>query len=42
VTTIESFAGEPVKADVAGMQTAVDASHVSWLGYLKVAAESHA
>jgi hypothetical protein len=42
VTTSESFAGEPVKADVAEMQTALDASLVSWLGHLKVAAESHA
>lgn len=42
VTTTESFVGEPVRADVAGMQSALDASLVSWLGHLKVAAESPA
>lgn len=40
VTTTESFAGEPVEADAPGMQTALDASLVAWLGHLKVAAES--
>jgi hypothetical protein len=42
VTTNESFAGEPVRADVAGMQSLLDASLVSWLGHLKAAAESRA
>jgi hypothetical protein len=40
VTTTESFAGEPVQADPAGMQAALDASLVGWLGHLKVAAEA--
>lgn len=40
VTTSESFAGEPVEADAAGMQTVLDASLVAWLGHLKTAAES--
>lgn len=40
VTTIESFAGEPVKADITGMQSMLDTSLMSWLGHLKVAAES--
>jgi hypothetical protein len=38
VVTNESFAGEPVRADVAGMQSQLDASLVSWLGHLKRAA----
>jgi hypothetical protein len=42
VTTNESFAGEPVMADAAGMQSLLDASLVSWLGHLKAAAESRA
>jgi uncharacterized protein YndB with AHSA1/START domain len=42
VTTTESFAGEPVEADAPGMQTVLDASLLSWLGHLKVAAESSA
>ena len=42
VTTSESFAGEPVEADANGMRTALDASLVSWLNHLKVAAESSA
>lgn len=40
VTTQESFAGEPVEADVTGMQSALDSSLVAWLGHLKAAAES--
>jgi hypothetical protein len=40
VTTTESFAGEPVEADAAGMQTLLDASLVAWLAHLKAAAES--
>jgi uncharacterized protein YndB with AHSA1/START domain len=40
VTTTESFAGDPVEADAAGMQTVLDASLVAWLGHLKAAAES--
>jgi hypothetical protein len=38
VTTTESFAGEPVSADVAGMQGQLDASLVAWLDYLRSAA----
>jgi hypothetical protein len=40
VVTNESFAGEPVRADVAGMQSQLDASLMSWLAHLKAAAES--
>ena len=40
VTTTESFAGDPVSADVAGMQGQLDASLVAWLDYLRSAAES--
>jgi Polyketide cyclase / dehydrase and lipid transport len=40
VTTNESFAGAPVEADAAGMQSLLDASLMSWLGHLKAAAES--
>ena len=40
VTTTESFAGGPVEADAAGMQTLLDASLVVWLAHLKAAAES--
>ena len=36
----ESFAGEPVEADVAGMQTELDSSPVAWSGHLKIDAES--
>jgi hypothetical protein len=39
VTTNESFAGDPVSADVAGMQGQRDASLVAWLDYLRAAAE---
>lgn len=39
VTTQESFAGEPVAADVTGMQTALDSSLTTWLSHLKAAAE---
>jgi hypothetical protein len=39
VTTEESFAGGPVEADIAGMQSALDTSLSAWLGYLKTAAE---
>ena len=39
VTTTESFAGDPVSADVEGMQGQLDASLVAWLDYLKAAAE---
>ena len=42
VTTNESFAGEPVGADEAAMQSTLDASPVAWLGHLKTAAESTA
>jgi hypothetical protein len=31
VTTIESFAGEPVEADPSGMQAVLDKSLVAWL-----------
>ena len=40
VTTEESFAGGPVEADIAGMQSALDTSLSAWLGYLKAAAEA--
>ncbi len=40
VTTDESFAGEPVKADVTGMQSALDSSLIARLAHLKAAAES--
>jgi hypothetical protein len=40
VTTNESFAGDPVNADVDGMQAQLDASLVAWLEHLKSAAES--
>jgi uncharacterized protein YndB with AHSA1/START domain len=40
VTTTESFSGDPVEADAAGMQSALDGSLVAWLGHLKAAAES--
>ena len=40
VTTNESFAGDPISADVAGMQGQLDASLVAWLDYLRSAAES--
>ena len=42
VTTDESFAGEPVEADVPGMQSLLDMSLESWLGHLKTAAEARA
>lgn len=42
VTTNESFAGEPVEADVQGMQSALDGSLEAWLGHLKAAAEARA
>jgi hypothetical protein len=35
-----SFSGEPVEADVAGMQSLLDASLLAWLDSLKTAAES--
>lgn len=40
VATNESFAGEPVEADKAGMQNVLDMSLVAWLGHLQTAAES--
>jgi uncharacterized membrane protein len=40
VETSESFAGEPVEADVTSMQSMLDASLLAWLGHLKAAAES--
>ena len=40
VVTGESFAGAPVEADAAGMQSLLDASLVSWLGLLKETAEA--
>ena len=39
VTTNESFAGDPVSADVAGMKGQLDASLVAWLDYLGAAGE---
>ena len=40
VTTEESFAGEPVEADVTVMQSTLGSSLISWLAHLKAAAES--
>jgi uncharacterized protein YndB with AHSA1/START domain len=40
--TSESFAGEPVEADRAGMQQLLDGSLTSWLRALKTAAEARA
>jgi hypothetical protein len=40
VTTNESFAGDPVNADVAGIKAQLDASLIAWLEHLKSAAES--
>lgn len=34
VRTEESWSGEPVQADVAGLQTGLDASLATWLGHL--------
>jgi pimeloyl-ACP methyl ester carboxylesterase len=42
VTTQESFSGEPVAADITGMQSALDKSLTDWLGHLKTIAESQA
>jgi hypothetical protein len=42
VTTDESFAGEPVEADVTGMQSALDSSLISRLAHLEATAESEA
>jgi uncharacterized protein YndB with AHSA1/START domain len=41
VETNESFAGEPVEADAATMQSMLDGSLAAWLGHLKSAAESN-
>jgi hypothetical protein len=38
VETNESFAGEPVAADPASMQSLLDASLEAWLGHLRAAA----
>ena len=40
VTTNESFSGEPVRADAAGMQSLLDSSLVAWLGHLKETVEN--
>ena len=40
MSTNESFAGEPVEADPAGMQAMLDTSLAAWLTHLKAAAES--
>ena len=40
VTTNESFAGDPVSDDIAGVQAQLDASLVAWLDYLRSAAAS--
>ncbi|MBO0816604.1 MAG: SRPBCC family protein [Actinobacteria bacterium] len=40
VTTQESFAGEPVAADITGMQSALDHALAAWLAHLKAAAEA--
>jgi uncharacterized protein YndB with AHSA1/START domain len=41
VETTESFAGDPVQADVSAMQGMLNTSLVTWLGHLKTAAESN-
>lgn len=40
VTTQESFAGEPVAADISGMQSALDHALAAWLAHLKAGAEA--
>jgi len=39
VDTEESWSGDPVTADVASMQAALDGSLTAWLGHLRDAAE---
>ncbi|MFG3525058.1 SRPBCC family protein [Nocardia nova] len=39
VHTEESWDGDPIRADVAGMQAALDSSLAAWLEHLKAAAE---
>jgi len=39
VATHESFTGQPVEADIPGMQKTLDKSLTDWLGHLKAAAE---
>lgn len=39
VETAESWSGEPIEADAAAMQDALDGSLVAWLGHLRTAAE---
>ena len=40
VDTAESWSGEPIEANPAAMQDALDGSLVAWLGHLRTAAES--
>ena len=40
VATQESFSGQPVDADITGMQNTLDKSLTDWLGHLKATAES--
>ena len=40
VATHESFSGQPVQADITGMQSVLDKSLTDWLGHLKATAES--
>ena len=40
VTTNETFAGDPVEADPAGLQAALDDSLTAWLARMKAQAES--
>ncbi len=40
VTTNESFAGDPVEADTAGLQAVLDNSLTAWLARMKARAES--
>ena len=42
VTTNESFAGDPVEADTAGLQALLDSSLTTWLARMKTQAESTA
>ena len=40
VSTVESWSGEPIEADAAAIQEALDGSLVAWLGHLRTAAVS--
>jgi len=42
VATAESWSGEAVEADIAGLQAALDQSILSWLQHMKATAEAKA